>query len=119
MTNVGITGQPVSDESAEHRAAVVAGIRALANLIESNPNLPVPDSVHAQHSPLGHTAEDRIAITRAAATQLGVEATITDETSDATLTIAKGGYNAGLPWFTVNYTVHGSTRYDRKPGGAA
>lgn len=113
------TEQPTPAQEDEHRAAVVAGIRALADLIESNPNLPVPDSVNAQHSPLGHTAEVRIAITRDAAAQLGVEATITDETSDATLTIAKGGYKAGLPWFTVDYTVHGSVKHDRKPGGAA
>lgn len=38
-------------ESAEQRrAAVIAGIRALADLLENNPDLPTPDSVHAQHS---------------------------------------------------------------------
>lgn len=119
MPDVGTTTQPVPEASAAYRATVVAGIRALANLIQNNTNLPVPQHVAAQYSVLGHTTADRIDITRAAAAELGVEADIDDETSVATLTIAAGGYPTNLPMFVVTYTVHGSTSHDRETTGGA
>jgi hypothetical protein len=36
--------------TAEHRAALVAGLRALARFLEDRPDIPCPFSVRAQHS---------------------------------------------------------------------
>jgi hypothetical protein len=109
MSDVQPTAQPVPENSPEHRAAVVAGIRALADLIESNPDAPVPNSVVAQHSILVGTNSDKEAIVREVAAALKSTATIDLRSAAMHHGIANGGYpHNSLPYFRVEYVVHGA-----------
>lgn len=94
--------------SPERRAEVVAGIRALADLIETNLDLPVPQSISAQHSIIGDLTSEGIALIRSAAGTLGVEPKIEPGRATAQRTIAEGGNWRDLIFF-VRYTVFGST----------
>jgi hypothetical protein len=70
-----------SGEDATQRASLVANIHALADFIETRTDLPVPNSVSAQHSVLTRHVpafEDRVAIVQAAADALGAEVIGTD-----------------------------------------
>lgn len=63
--------------TSDERAALVAAIRALADFVETRTDLPVPNSVHAQHSLKGADPahEDTV---RDVAAKLGGEAQVDD-----------------------------------------
>ncbi|MET0423616.1 MAG: hypothetical protein ABW046_07070 [Actinoplanes sp.] len=93
---------------AEHRAAVVAGIRALADLIESNPDVPVPNSVVGQHSIIVGTDGDKEATVVETAATLHAELEIDADVAVLHHYVAQGGYpHNNLPYFRVEYVVHG------------
>lgn len=95
------------ENSPEHRAAVVAGIRALADFVESRTDLPVPHSVAAQHSFPGRLDQGGVSHARELAARLGVEPDISDTSIHARTEIASGGYLTNLPYFRVTFTLHG------------
>jgi hypothetical protein len=115
MTNDQTSTQPAAE--AERRAAVVAGIRALADLIEFDTSLPVPNSVRAQHSitrDIGN--DDTLRVVRGVAAHLGIEAAeawnntylrVDDDSASVQLSIASG-YTAEQGSFSVSYVVHGA-----------
>lgn len=98
----------------EHRARVVAGIRALADLIETDLDLPVPASVSAQYSLAGDLDDGQRQFVREIAAHLG----ITVDGGPDSYTINNAAYatvqhlvaSSGLyeQWFRVAYVVHGS-----------
>jgi hypothetical protein len=96
-----------AENGPEHRAAVVAGIRALADFIEQHTDLPVPQGVNAQYSVLGESPY--VEIVRDAARVLGVEPLIDDDSASVHHVLASGGYPSPPPYFRVTYTVHGNT----------
>jgi len=94
--------------TAPDRVSAVAAIRALADFLEANPELPVPISVSAQHSIIGDnvTDEQLVAMVREAADHLAETPQIDDE--DAAVTHVLNQWD---PY--VSYTVHGF----RRPAG--
>jgi hypothetical protein len=100
------------DENAteeERRAAIVAGIRALADFVEARTDLPAPGSVHAQYSLPGVDPAHADFI-RGVAARLGVEP-------------AEDGSNV---WYylaeyptSVRYVVHGLLRERETQDGAS
>jgi hypothetical protein len=92
----------------EYRAAVVAGIRALADLIERNLDVPVPNSVRAQHSILSGTAQDKTDLVSQTAAVLAVDADIDGNGATGRLNVAQGGHPTPLSWFSVEYVIHGN-----------
>lgn len=117
------TNQPIpkpdrlGENSPEYRAAVVAGIRALADLIESRTDLPVPNHVGGQYTVLPLRGPDTERIVREVAANLGVDTEVGETFTSATLAIAKGGWQTGLPWFSVDYVVHGGLPTTDAEGG--
>lgn len=93
------TSPQSTDTDLEHRAAVVAQVRALADWIEQRTDLPVPTSISAQHSlpSLDPTNED---VVRAAAEALGVEPDIYE-------TAALARYAISTYPLRLDYVVHG------------
>ena len=97
----------------ERRAKVVAGIRALADLIESDTQLPAPHAVHAQHSILGDLDAAGEQLVRDVAEHLGITQQgyaphksymeIDDRTAFATHLLSTGSWD-----IRIDYTVHGS-----------
>jgi hypothetical protein len=103
MTGDQRTGSP------RRRAEVVAGIRALADLIETNLDLPVPNSVRAQHSIRGDLTDEGRDLIRAAAQTLGVDPRMDETSATAELEVAHAfSWEDGSFW--VSYIVHGSRR---------
>lgn len=98
----------VTRESPEYRAAVVAGIRALADFVEQHTDLPVPQISGAQYSYLDTPYEDVKRGVRRAAESLGVEPVIEADHASVRVNVASGGYPSPLPMFSVIYTIHGS-----------
>jgi len=92
-------------ESPEHRAAVVAGIRALADFIEQRTDLPVPDAIGAQFSQLDVDKTEKTV--RAAAAALGVEVSVhADGTGMSARHVLGDEYDA--PYYArIDYVVHG------------
>lgn len=110
------------DNTPERRAAVVAGVRALADLIETT-DVPVPDTLDAQYSiladlDLADLDQEGIDLVRAVAARLGVEPKVTDNVATARKVVVEGGYRStdpalrNMPWFRVSYVIHAS-----KPAG--
>jgi hypothetical protein len=99
--------QPTTPQSEdEHRAAVVAGIRALADLIETNTSLPVPSNVTAQYSIMGDLDEQGRQLVRDAAAQLGIEPEMTAYRATAHFSVASNKPPAA--YFRVDYIVFGN-----------
>jgi hypothetical protein len=98
-----------STGSPQRRAEVVASIRALADLIETNTDLPVPQSVDAQYSIFGDLTDEGRDLVYATARALGVEARIDDDIATAHLEVAHEYSRADGP-FIVRYVIHGSRR---------
>jgi hypothetical protein len=95
--------------SPQRRAEVVAGIRALADLIETNLDLPVPNSVRAQYSILGDLTDEGRDLIRAVAQALGVEPRIDETSATAGVELAHAfSWEDGSFW--VSYIAHGSRR---------
>lgn len=102
--------------TAEHRTEMIAGLRALAQLLEDRPDIPCPHSGRVQHSVLDpyDTAlrclaipdAERIAYVKGVADRLGVTATITD-------TSVGFDYSTGGRTF---YVVHANLNGDRTAG---
>jgi hypothetical protein len=97
------------DQATDARTALIADLRAFADLLERRPDMPAPPYVHVQHS-LYHrdfpSDEQRIAEVERLAAVLGVEVERTDKAVVAVLPLGR-----------VEYTVHamtieGSARYD-------
>lgn len=63
--------------SDEHRAVIVAGLRAMADFVEQHTDIPAPGYLVEQHSVLDGTDAEKIAIVRHVAEALGVAACIT------------------------------------------
>lgn len=65
----------------DHRGAIVAGLRAMADFLETRPDVPLSDYayVNVQHSVLHGTDDEKIAEVRRIAELLGVEARIYDD----------------------------------------
>lgn len=103
-----MTDQTVTRDHPEYRAAVVAGIRELADFIERHTDLPVPQSVGAQYSYLDAPFEEAAQAVRGFAKLMGGEVDITDDAATVRRRIAEARYPSPLPWFTVTYTVHAS-----------
>jgi hypothetical protein len=99
---------PITEHSPDHRARVVAGIRALADLIETNTDLPVPDSVGAQHSISGDLDDDGRQLVRDAAAALGVEPRIKEYLATTRHVVAQNDWDTGQQYFYISYVVHGS-----------
>jgi hypothetical protein len=87
--------------TAPDRAAMVATIRALADFVETRTDLPVPTSVHAQHSLPGHDPTNADAV-REAAAALDVEPDIGETAAYARVQLS------AYP-VSVSYMVHGFT----------
>lgn len=103
------------DETPGHRAAMIAGIRALAQFVEDHPELPCPNRVTAQHSfmePLNLDTFEyepvpdapKLELIRRVADQLGVQADIHAESASVRHDITE----------YVTYVVHAKLH-----GGAA
>ncbi|HEX5543650.1 MAG TPA: hypothetical protein VFX60_19205 [Micromonospora sp.] len=93
----------------QHRAEVIAGLRAMAQFLEDRPEIPCPQSVRMQHSyvdtydkvtgKLTHSTDaEKIAFVQAAASQLGIEPRIYDDGTGAVLEYAVAA--------RTTYTVH-------------
>jgi hypothetical protein len=100
------------------RTAVVAAIRALADLIEAHPDLPVPNSVHAQHSICDDLDDNGRDFIRAVAAKLGLGERepgvdsylrLDDDSASARYQVAEG-YSPELGSWRVAYVVHGAVR---------
>jgi hypothetical protein len=115
-----MTDQPTTPtESAEQRRAdVVAGIRALADFLESNPDLPVPNSIHAQHSIYGdlddagrdliRSVGEKLELTEG---ELGATSYMRFDPNSASARYQlTHGYDADLGSYHVTYVVHGAVR---------
>lgn len=74
----------------DHRATIIAGLRAMADFLEARPEIPEPYLVREQHSitdeydlqtheVIHKTDEEKVAETRRIAALLGVEPTIYDD----------------------------------------
>lgn len=94
--------------NAEHRARVVAGIRALADLIEANTNLPVPDGMSAQYSLPGDLDDAGRQLVRDAAGALGIEPQLEECRAITRYVVAENDWKTGQPYFSISYTVHGN-----------
>lgn len=97
MTNDQPAAQPAGD--AEHRAAVVAGIRALADLIEQNTDLPVPASISAQHSAADGSDDHMVAQAREFAERRGQRILVHGETVQVHSEVASSTHPE--PYFRV------------------
>jgi hypothetical protein len=97
---------PTPSTSDEHRARLVAAIRALADLIENDPAVPTPDSVHAQLSISGVPTEADLDMIRAVAAHLDVPANIDEETATLRKEIARN--TRGQQYFRVDYVIYGN-----------
>jgi hypothetical protein len=99
--------------TAPDRAAMVAAIHALADFVETRTDLPVPTSVHAQHSLPGHDPTNADAV-REAAAALDVEPDIAETYASVRVEIS------AYPTMVV-YTVHGFTShgFTSQPEGGA
>ena len=107
---------PINTGSPERRAEVVAGIRALADLIEGDTTLPVPTSVGAQFSLLGDLTEEGRRLVRDVAAHLGLPAErhmgeqgafgVSDDRASLNVQVA-GGYTRADGSFRIVYTIHG------------
>lgn len=99
-----------TNEPTDNRAAIVAGLRELAALIESRPDLPVPDGVEAQClvGAMRHVRDDEtgFAELRRIAGVLGVEPALDDAPGKphphAARTFA-GGVHYHAPYVTTAY----------------
>lgn len=92
-----------------HRARVVAGIRALADLVEARTDLPVPQSVTAQYSILDSLDDAGRRFVLEAAAALGEEPDDNDDTRVSVRhEVARS--QADQPLFYVTFTVHGVVR---------
>jgi len=100
-------------ETAENRAAVIAGFRAFAQFLEDRPDVPCPQYIRQQHSylePLNLSTYQRmpvpdaekIAFVRDVARKLGVDAQISDTSVYLEYQIAP----------RTTYTVHAALRGD-------
>jgi hypothetical protein len=96
-----------TSKSPEHRAAVVVGIRALADFIENRTDLPVPTSVDCQHSNLEVDKTEELV--HATAPALDVEPNIyADRSNGMSVTHLIGDkYGRGPYEVGIRYTVHG------------
>jgi hypothetical protein len=75
MTNTAPTTTVTADDTDARRAGVIAGLRALADFLETHPDLPVPSMPELTVFPRGESdAEERAAVDAIAVT-LGVPAT--------------------------------------------
>lgn len=102
----------ITEGSPEHRAAVVASIRALADFVEQRTDLPVPDGVYAQHSILGGTDEDKTAIVMESAAVMGVQPQTPSAAIYACTVVAVSSYLD-----RAEYTVHGRLTGQVAEGG--
>lgn len=70
----------MSDEQ-PHRTTVIAGLRAMADFLETRPEIPLGDYafVNVQHSVLDGTDDEKIAEVRRIAGLLGVQARIYED----------------------------------------
>jgi hypothetical protein len=89
----------MSDEQ-PHRTTVIAGLRAMADFLETRPEIPLGDYafVNVQHSVLHGTDDEKIAEVRRIASLLGVEARIYEDGSGIVCTYPV----AELTTFTVH-----------------
>lgn len=116
---------PINTGSPERRAEVVAGIRALADLIENDLAVPVPNFVGAQFSLLGNLTDEGRQLVRDVADHLGLgpasypgeEGTfeVTADKARLGVSVARG-YTCEDGSFRVTYVVHGTRE---KSGGNA
>jgi hypothetical protein len=96
--------------SPERRAEVVAGIRALADLLEQDSTLPLPQSVSAQFSLLGERITDAgRQLVRDTAAHLSIGLNEEPHRISATKILAHG-YRAEDGSFHVWYVLHGSEK---------
>lgn len=97
--------------TSDERAAMVAAIRALADFVETRTDLPVPTSIHAQHS-LPGIDPAHADFVREVAAQLGIEAKVSEAGAQVWYDLAK------YP-FSVRYAVHGFLRERNTEDGAS
>lgn len=99
-----MTDQPTTTQPPDHRASVVAGIRALADFIETRTDLPVPDGATAQYSELDRSKVEQVV--RQVAAALGIEPHLHSTNNGISIdhTIAEHGFP---DYFQVKYTVYG------------
>jgi hypothetical protein len=111
---------PTESAKDQHRAAVVAGIRALADFIENNPALPLPHSVNTQHSIFGGLDDTGRELIRQVGEQLQLPdltdvgfadsyVRFDDESASARYEVAKNAIPEGGSFRAV-YVVHGNVR---------
>jgi hypothetical protein len=67
----------------ERRAAIAAGLRAMADFLEARPEIPLSDYAHVdlQHSVLDGTDDEKVAEVRRIAELLGVKARVHEDGS--------------------------------------
>lgn len=112
-----MSDQPTpTEQSPEHRAAVVAGIRALAQLVEDHPALPVPRTIYAQHTITDGPDYDRVAQVRATAALLGAKACVSAGQASARHPLV----DALTAGFDVSYVIYAKlTTTDTEAGEQA
>lgn len=104
----------------QQRDEVIAGLRAMAQFLEDNPDIPSPQSVHVQHSflePLDTTTWERtpvsdaekVAYVRAVGDRLGVETEVYEGSVHFQYAVAA----------RTSYTVHAALRNTAQSGDAA
>jgi hypothetical protein len=100
-------------ETPEQRAEVIAGLRAFAQFLEDNPDVPCPQNIRNQHSflePLDTTTWERvpapdaekIAFVQSVADQLGGQVRVRDDSVSLEYAVAA----------RTTYTVHAALRGD-------
>lgn len=107
------TPDPISDSTmtAKDRADVIAGLKAMAQFLEDNPEMPCPQYIREQHTfmePLNlRTFErvpvpdsEKIAFVRTVAARLGVDAEVDDESATCDYAVTA----------RTTYTVHAKLR---------
>lgn len=104
--------------SPERRAEVIAGIRALADFIEANTELPTPNSVGAQYSILADLTPEMSAEVRRLAEAFGLQVENDTKRMISAQREIAGGYTSKDGVFRVHYVIHGSrSTSSRKPAG--